>query len=116
MTHFLWSSLLVLTIGVVVGLLGLVIIVLITICFSAQPLLGIAALITLTYLVVKYVNSENISDPARFIDDIGADSLDIVELVMDLEQEFEITIPDEEAQNIRTLGELIDYIMQHPRE
>ncbi len=45
-----------------------------------------------------------------FIEDVGADSLDIVELVMELEEEFEITIPDEQAEKIKTVGEAIDYI------
>ncbi len=56
------------------------------------------------------VNRESVSRPTSFIEDIGADSLDIVELVMELEEEFEITIPDEEAEKIKTVGEAIDYI------
>lgn len=56
------------------------------------------------------VNKEQITRETRFTDDIGADSLDIVELVMELEEEFEITIPDEEAEKIKTVGEAIDYI------
>ena len=46
----------------------------------------------------------------NFIEDIGADSLDIVELIMELEEEFDIQIPDEQAEKIRTVGEAIDYI------
>jgi acyl carrier protein len=56
------------------------------------------------------VSKEQVNRNTRFIDDIGADSLDIVELVMELEEEFEITIPDEEAEKIKTVGEAIDYI------
>lgn len=56
------------------------------------------------------VNKESVTRQTSFIEDIGADSLDIVELVMELEEEFEITIPDEEAEKIRTVGEAIDYI------
>ena len=58
------------------------------------------------------VAAEEVVPEASFIDDLGADSLDIVELVMELEEEFEITIPDEEAEKIKTVGEAIDYIMK----
>ncbi len=47
---------------------------------------------------------------ARFIEDLGADSLDIVELIMDLEDEFDLEIPDEEAEKLTTVGEAIKYI------
>ena len=47
---------------------------------------------------------------ASFIDDLGADSLDIVELVMEFEDNFEMSIPDEEAEKIKTVGQAIDYI------
>ena len=56
------------------------------------------------------VSKESVTRQTRFIEDIGADSLDIVELVMELEEEFEITIPDEQAEKIKTVGEAIDYI------
>jgi len=56
------------------------------------------------------VSKEQVSRTTNFIEDLGADSLDIVELVMELEEEFEITIPDEEAEKIKTVGEAIDYI------
>ena len=56
------------------------------------------------------VDEAEVTPTAHFIDDLGADSLDIVELVMELEEEFEITIPDEEAEKIKTVGEAIDYI------
>jgi acyl carrier protein len=56
------------------------------------------------------VNKEQVNRSTSFTEDIGADSLDIVELVMELEEEFEITIPDEQAEKIKTVGEAIDYI------
>ncbi|MEQ8821354.1 MAG: acyl carrier protein [Sumerlaeia bacterium] len=56
------------------------------------------------------VNEEEVSREASFIDDLGADSLDIVELVMAFEERFEIEIPDEDAENIRTVGDAVDYI------
>jgi acyl carrier protein len=49
----------------------------------------------------------------HFINDLNADSLDTVELVMEFEDEFEISIPDEEAEKIQTVGQAIDYIKQH---
>ena len=56
------------------------------------------------------VNKETVTRNTSFIEDIGADSLDIVELIMELEEEFEITIPDDQAEKIKTVGEAIDYI------
>jgi acyl carrier protein len=56
------------------------------------------------------VNKEQVTRSTKFIEDIGADSLDIVELVMELEEEFEITIPDDQAEKIKTVGEAIEYI------
>jgi acyl carrier protein len=50
---------------------------------------------------------------AKFIDDLGADSLDIVELVMALEDEYSIEIPDEDAEKIETVGDAIRYIEEH---
>ena len=57
------------------------------------------------------VKEEEVKDEASFVDDLGADSLDTVELVMALEEEFETEIPDEEAENITTVKEAIDYIL-----
>ncbi len=51
-----------------------------------------------------------IKEDSKFVDDLGADSLDIVELVMSMEKKFDIEIPDEDAQKIKTVGEAIDYI------
>ncbi len=56
------------------------------------------------------VEPEEITMEASFIDDLNADSLDIVELVMALEQEFDVTIPDEEAERITTVGDAVNYI------
>jgi acyl carrier protein len=59
------------------------------------------------------VNQDQITREASFIDDLGADSLDTVELVMALEEEFVIEIPDDEAEKITKVGEAIDYITSH---
>ena len=56
------------------------------------------------------VQKEQVTRKTAFIEDIGADSLDIVELVMELEEEFDIQIPDDQAEKIKTVGEAIDYI------
>lgn len=56
------------------------------------------------------VNKEQVTKATSFTEDIGADSLDIVELVMELEEEFEVTIPDEQAEKIKTVGEAVAYI------
>ena len=53
---------------------------------------------------------DKISTETSFVNDLGADSLDTVELVMDLEEEFEISIPDEDADKIQTVGAAVDYI------
>lgn len=56
------------------------------------------------------VNADEVTSDASFIDDLGADSLDTVELVMALEEEFECEIPDEEAEKITTVKEAVNYI------
>ena len=56
------------------------------------------------------VNEEQVTPEASFIDDLGADSLDTVELVMALEEEFECEIPDEEAEKITSVQQAIDYV------
>jgi acyl carrier protein len=58
------------------------------------------------------VNKEQVTRATNFIEDIGADSLDIVELIMELEEEFDIQIPDDQAEKIKTVGEAIDYIQR----
>ena len=59
------------------------------------------------------VDADKVVESASFIDDLGADSLDTVELVMALEDEFECEIPDEEAEKIRTVQQAVDYINSH---
>tara|TARA_B100000927_G_scaffold122725_1_gene98965 strand:+ start:508 stop:744 length:237 start_codon:yes stop_codon:yes gene_type:complete len=63
-------------------------------------------------IVVKQlgVKEDEVKNESKFIDDLGADSLDTVELVMALEEEFETEIPDEEAEKITTVQEAVDYI------
>lgn len=56
------------------------------------------------------IKEEELKNDASFVDDLGADSLDTVELVMALEEEFETEIPDEQAEKITTIQEAIDYI------
>jgi acyl carrier protein len=56
------------------------------------------------------VDSSKITSEAKFIDDLGADSLDTVELIMQFEEEFEIEIPDEDAEKILSIGQAVDYI------
>ncbi|OPX89930.1 MULTISPECIES: acyl carrier protein [Pelotomaculum] len=56
------------------------------------------------------VEEDEVIPEASFVDNLGADSLDIVELVMALEEEFDLEIPDEDAEKIRTVGEAIKYI------
>lgn len=56
---------------------------------------------------------DDIASDAHFVDDLGADSLDTVELVMKFEEEFDIEIPDEEAEKIQTVQDAIDYIKAH---
>ena len=62
------------------------------------------------------VDREKVKPEASFINDLGADSLDIVELVMELEEEFDMSIPDEDAEKIRTVGEAIEYIQSNKGE
>ena len=59
------------------------------------------------------VDPEKVTAEASFVDDLGADSLDTVELVMAFEEEFTIDIPDEDAEQMRTVGDAITYIEKH---
>jgi acyl carrier protein len=59
------------------------------------------------------VNKDQIKPEAKFADDLGADSLDTVELIMELENEFSIQIPDEDAEKIATVQQAIDYIVNN---
>jgi acyl carrier protein len=56
------------------------------------------------------VEEDSIKSEAHFVNDLGADSLDTVELIMEFEEEFGIEIPDEDAENITTVGKAVDYI------
>jgi acyl carrier protein len=62
------------------------------------------------------VDESEVTPTAHFVDDLGADSLDIVELVMAFEEAFEIEIPDEDAEKITTVKEAIDYIQSHTKK
>ena len=59
---------------------------------------------------------EDIATDASFVDDLGADSLDTVELVMALEEAFGMEIPDEEAEKIKTVGDTVNYVMSHGKK
>jgi|TARA_Y100000996_G_C22312789_1_gene556928 acyl carrier protein len=56
------------------------------------------------------VDAEKVTDQASFIDDLGADSLDTVELVMAFEEEFDLEIPDEDAEKMRTVADVVSYV------
>ncbi|HTY12684.1 MAG TPA: acyl carrier protein [Candidatus Omnitrophota bacterium] len=62
------------------------------------------------------VSDSEVKRESSFVDDLGADSLDTVELVMALEENFSIEIPDEEAEKIKTVGDSINYIMAHAKK
>ncbi len=59
------------------------------------------------------VDGDKVTEPASFIDDLGADSLDLVELVMAFEEEFNIEIPDDVQESIRTVGDAVSHIKAH---
>ena len=63
-------------------------------------------------LIIEQLDAdvEKISNDDSFMDDLGADSLDTVELIMAFEEEFDIEIPDEDAENIRTVGDVLEYL------
>ena len=61
------------------------------------------------------VNEADIKNESSFVDDLGADSLDTVELVMALEEEFETEIPDDEAEKITTVQQAVDFILAHKK-
>jgi acyl carrier protein len=65
-------------------------------------------------VIVEQLNVEedDVNEDATFVDDLGADSLDIVELVMALEEEFGVSIPDESAEKIKSVGDAVDFIVE----
>lgn len=62
------------------------------------------------------VEADQVKPEAQFVNDLGADSLDTVELIMALEEEFDVEIPDEKAEKIKTVGEAIEYIEQNAKK
>ncbi len=66
-------------------------------------------------IIVEQLSAEEseVTPDASFIEDLGADSLDIVELIMALEEEFGVEIPDEDAEKISTVGDAVKYIQEH---
>ncbi|GHV05915.1 acyl carrier protein [Campylobacterota bacterium] len=63
-------------------------------------------------IVVEQLNvsADEVKEESKFVEDLGADSLDVVELVMELEEKFDVEIPDEHAEKIKTVGDVIAYI------
>ena len=61
------------------------------------------------------VSADQVKMEARFIDDLGADSLDTVELIMALEEEFGVEIPDEDAEKLVTVGDAVNYLKEHAK-
>ena len=61
------------------------------------------------------ISEEQVTEEASFIDDLGADSLDTVELIMALEDEFDMDIPDEEAEKLTTVGKAMDYVLERAK-
>jgi len=62
------------------------------------------------------VDASEVNPQASFVNDLGADSLDTVELVMALEEEFDVEIPDDQAEKIQSVGQAIDYIKAHSKK
>ena len=68
-------------------------------------------------IIVKQMgaNKDQVTPDTSFINDLGADSLDTVELVMELEDAFDVSIPDEDAEKIQTVGDAINYVKEHKK-
>lgn len=62
------------------------------------------------------VDESEVTESAHFIDDLGADSLDTVELILSFEEEFDISIPDEDAEKLETVGKAVNYLKAHIEE
>ena len=62
------------------------------------------------------VSEDQVKPEASFVDDLGADSLDLVELVMAMEEEFEMEISDEEAEKLRTVGDVLNFVKERVKE
>lgn len=62
------------------------------------------------------VPEAKVTEESKFVNDLGADSLDVVEFVMEVEKEFDITIPDEEAANLEKVGDAVKYIEAHAKK
>lgn len=85
--------------------------------FSAQTFLDRAEVSDRVLGVVKNfekVDGAKVNEVAKFVEDLGLDSLDVVEVVMAMEEEFTIEIPDNEAEKLTTPAQVIDYIAAHP--
>ena len=61
------------------------------------------------------VDESEVSEEASFTNDLGADSLDTVELIMEFEKEFDVSIPDDQAENIQTVGQAIEYLTENTK-
>ena len=61
------------------------------------------------------ISPDDIADDADIVNDLGADSLDIVEMLMTLEEEFGISIPDEDAMNLKKVGDIVEFIEKHQK-
>lgn len=62
------------------------------------------------------INADEVTMESSFVDDLGADSLDVVELIMALETEFDLEIPDEDAEKVSTVGDVVEYIKAHTED
>lgn len=85
--------------------------------FSAQTFLDRTEVSERVQSVVKNfdkVDGEKVNEVAKFVEDLGLDSLDVVEVVMAMEEEFTIEIPDNESEKLTTVAQVVDYIAAHP--